>query len=121
MDDWIEEDLTLQAEASAEKTSRVLDQHVIREPIRILPGTLAHSLFGATESVESFRCGYGVAYGEPENCGRDIGLPRSSMSLDGTSSRNREGIAASGMSDPYRRRYRARVRMSVSMARVMPT
>ena len=36
MDDWIEEDLTLQAEASAEKTSRVLDQHVIREPIRIL-------------------------------------------------------------------------------------
>jgi len=36
MDDWIEEDLTLQAEASTEKTSRVLDQHVIREPIRIL-------------------------------------------------------------------------------------
>ena len=36
MDDWIEEDLALQAEASAEKTSRVLDQHVIREPIRIL-------------------------------------------------------------------------------------
>jgi len=36
MDDWIEEDLTLQAEASAEKASRVLDQHMIREPIRIL-------------------------------------------------------------------------------------
>jgi len=36
MDEWIEEDLTLQAEASAEKPSRVLDQHMIREPIRIL-------------------------------------------------------------------------------------
>ena len=36
MDDWIEEDLTLQAEVSAEKASRVLDQHMIREPIRIL-------------------------------------------------------------------------------------
>src|SRR4029077_6532559 len=36
MDDWIEEALTLQAEVSAEKASRVLDQHMIREPIRIL-------------------------------------------------------------------------------------
>ena len=36
MEDWIEEDLTLQAEASDEKASRVLDQHMIRQPIRVL-------------------------------------------------------------------------------------
>jgi len=36
MDEWIEEDLALQAEASDSKTSRVLDQRMIREPIRVL-------------------------------------------------------------------------------------
>jgi CBS domain-containing protein len=36
MDDWIEEDLALQAEASEDKASRVLDQRMIREPIRRL-------------------------------------------------------------------------------------
>jgi len=36
MDEWIEEDLALQVEASEEKASRVLDQRMIREPIRLL-------------------------------------------------------------------------------------
>ena len=36
MDEWIEEDLELQAEASEGKASRVLDQRMIREPIRLL-------------------------------------------------------------------------------------
>jgi CBS domain-containing protein len=36
MEEWIEEDLALQAEASKDKTSRVLDQRMIREPIRLL-------------------------------------------------------------------------------------
>jgi CBS domain-containing protein len=34
MDDWVEEDLTLLA--AGEKASRVLDQQMIREPIRVL-------------------------------------------------------------------------------------
>ena len=36
MDEWIEEDLALQAAASEDKASRVLDQRMIREPIRLL-------------------------------------------------------------------------------------
>jgi CBS domain-containing protein len=36
MDEWIEEDLAIQAEASEDKASRVLDQRMIREPIRLL-------------------------------------------------------------------------------------
>jgi CBS domain-containing protein len=36
MDDWIEEDLSLLAEDEQEKGGRVLDQRMIREPIRML-------------------------------------------------------------------------------------
>jgi CBS domain-containing protein len=36
MDDWIEEDLILLGQGTSEKTGRVLDQHTIREPIRVL-------------------------------------------------------------------------------------
>ncbi len=36
MDEWIEEDLNLLADSAENKTSRVLDQRMIREPIRLL-------------------------------------------------------------------------------------
>ena len=36
MDEWSEEDIALQAEVSESKASRVLDQRMIQEPIRLL-------------------------------------------------------------------------------------
>jgi CBS domain-containing protein len=36
MDDWLDEDMALLAEASSEPPPRVLDQHVLREPVRRL-------------------------------------------------------------------------------------
>ena len=36
MDEWIEEDLSVLADRAGDKAPRVLDQRMIREPIRLL-------------------------------------------------------------------------------------
>jgi len=53
MDEWIEEDLALQA--GSDKVSRVLDQHMIREPIRRLNPRAPLSLAPSATVTEAIR------------------------------------------------------------------